>query len=146
KQIGALTSKPYAFIARPWELEKVNVVDYFDSFGSSAIAELRGFDLVRILPRINNKVNEEWLTDRARFFFDGLRYQRLLLQLLKKKFGFVPVSWGFVKDFFLNLSRIVSKKQFNGDIVPSFRFNFATGEADDLFRQVALKIITQRSG
>jgi NADH dehydrogenase/NADH:ubiquinone oxidoreductase subunit G len=146
RRIGALTSKPYAFIARPWELEKISVVDYFDSFGSSATAELRGFDLVRILPRINNKVNEEWLTDRARFYFDGLRYQRLLFPLLKKNFGLVPVSWGFVKNFFLNLSRIVSKKQFNGDLFPSFFFNFMTGEADDLFRQIVLKVIAQRSG
>lgn len=146
KQIGALTSKPYAFIARPWELEKINVVDYFDSFGSSAVAELRGFDLVRILPRINNKVNEEWLTDRARFYFDGLRYQRLLFPLLKKSFGFIPVSWEFVKNFFLNLFRIVSKKHFNEDLFPSFFFNFLTGEADDLFRQTILKVVAQRSG
>lgn len=146
KLIGALTSKPYAFVARPWELEKINVVDYFDSFGSSAIAELRGFDLVRILPRINNKVNEEWLTDRARFYFDGLRYQRLLFPLLKKSFGFVPVSWEFVRNFFLNLFRIVSKKYFNGDLFPSFFFNFMTGEADDLFRQIVLKTVAQRSG
>jgi NADH dehydrogenase/NADH:ubiquinone oxidoreductase subunit G len=145
-RIGALTSKPYAFIARPWELEKINVVDYFDSFGSSATVELRGFDLVRILPRINNRVNEEWLTDRARFYFDGLRYQRLLFPLLKKEFGFVPVSWFFVRNFFLNLFRITSKKLFNGDLYPSLFFNFMVGEADDIFRQMSLKVIVQRFG
>lgn len=146
KKIGALTSKSYAFVARPWELEKINVVDYFDSFGSSAVAELRGFDLVRILPRVNHKVNEEWLTDRARFFFDGLRYQRLLFPLVRKSFGFVPISWEFVKNFFLNLYRIVSKKNFNNDLFSTFFFNVATGEADDLFRQLTLKMLAQRSG
>jgi len=145
-RIGALTSKSYAFIARPWELEKVNIVDYFDSFGSSATAELRGFDLVRILPRINNKVNEEWLTDRARFFFDGLRYQRLLQPLIKKNLRFVPVSWEFVKNFFLNLFRVISMKQFKNDLFPAFFFNFLIGEADDLLRSVALKVVAQRSG
>lgn len=146
KKIGALTSKSYAFVARPWELEKINVVDYFDSFGSSAVAELRGFDLVRILPRVNSKVNEEWLTDRARFFFDGLRYQRLLFPLLRKSFGFVPISWEFVKNFFLNLYRIISKKNFNNELFSTFFFNITTGEADDLFRQLTLKVLAQRSG
>jgi NADH-quinone oxidoreductase subunit G len=146
KKIGALTSKSYAFVARPWELEKINVVDYFDSFGSSAVAELRGFDLMRILPRVNHKVNEEWLTDRARFFFDGLRYQRLLFPLIRKSFGFVPISWEFVKNFFLNLYRIIPKKNFNNDLFSTFFFNAASGEADDLFRQLTLKVLAQRSG
>ncbi len=69
--MGALTSKPYAFVARSWEVERVDCIDFFDVFGSSLFVELRGFDVVRVLPKINYLVNGEWLSDRARSFFDG---------------------------------------------------------------------------
>lgn len=75
--VGALTSKPYAFIARPWELAKVDSVDVLDAVGSNIRIDARGSEVLRILPRINDDVNEEWLGDKSRFAVDGLKRRRL---------------------------------------------------------------------
>ncbi|MFC3225996.1 NADH-quinone oxidoreductase subunit NuoG [Marinibaculum pumilum] len=75
--VGALTSKPYAFTARPWELKKTESVDAMDAVGASIRLDVRGREVMRILPRLNEAVNEEWLSDRSRFVFDGLRSRRL---------------------------------------------------------------------
>jgi NADH-quinone oxidoreductase subunit G len=75
--VGALTSKPYAFVARPWELSKVDSVDVLDAVGSNIRIDARGPEVLRILPRLNEDVNEEWLGDKSRFALDGLKRRRL---------------------------------------------------------------------
>jgi NADH-quinone oxidoreductase subunit G len=75
--VGALTSKPYAFAARPWELNKTQSVDVMDAVGSAIRIDTRGREVMRILPRINDDVNEEWISDKTRHVVDGLRAQRL---------------------------------------------------------------------
>ena len=75
--VGALTSKPYAFTARPWELTKTESIDVMDALGSNIRVDAKGREVMRILPRNNDGVNEEWLADRSRFIWDGLRRQRL---------------------------------------------------------------------
>jgi NADH-quinone oxidoreductase subunit G len=75
--VGALTSKPYAFVARPWELSKVDSIDVLDAVGTNIRIDARGPEVLRILPRLNEDVNEEWLGDKSRFALDGLRRRRL---------------------------------------------------------------------
>ncbi|KKJ77512.1 NADH dehydrogenase [Kiloniella litopenaei] len=75
--VGALTSKPYAFNARPWELKKVNSIDVMDAVGSNIRVDVRGREVLRVLPRIHEDVNEEWITDKTRYITDGLSRQRI---------------------------------------------------------------------
>jgi NADH-quinone oxidoreductase subunit G len=75
--VGALTSKPYAFAARPWELNKTESIDVMDALGCAIRVDTRGREVMRILPRINDDVNEEWISDKTRHVIDGLRTQRL---------------------------------------------------------------------
>src|SRR5882724_7470144 len=75
--VGALTSKPYAFAARPWELNKTESIDTMDALGSAIRVDSRGREVMRILPRVNDDVNEEWISDKTRHVIDGLRTQRL---------------------------------------------------------------------
>ncbi len=75
--VGALTSKPYAFAARPWELGKTESIDVMDAVGSAIRVDTRGREVMRILPRLNEDVNEEWISDKTRHVVDGLRVQRL---------------------------------------------------------------------
>src|SRR5215831_14066900 len=75
--VGALTSKPYAFAARPWELNKTESIDVMDALGSAIRIDTRGREVMRILPRDNDDVNEEWISDKTRHVVDGLRTQRL---------------------------------------------------------------------
>lgn len=92
--VGALTSKPYAFTARPWETRKTDSVDVLDAIGSNIVVTTRTGEVLRILPRINEEINEEWLSDKARFAYDGLKRQRLITPLLKNANGeLVAVEW-----------------------------------------------------
>src|SRR3954463_11914551 len=75
--VGALTSKPYAFAARPWELNKTESIDVMDALGPAIRIDTRGREVMRILPRVNEAVNEEWISDKTRHVVDGLRTQRL---------------------------------------------------------------------
>ncbi len=75
--VGALTSKPYAFKARSWELKKCESIDVMDATGSNIRIDSRGIEVLRILPRLNEEINEEWISDKTRFCYDGLKYQRL---------------------------------------------------------------------
>ena len=75
--VGALTSKPYSFNARPWELLKTESVDVMDAVGSAIRVDARGAEVMRVLPRVNEEVNEEWIADKTRHAVDGLRRQRL---------------------------------------------------------------------
>ena len=95
--MGALTSKPYAFNARPWELQRFNGVDFLDGFGSSIYVDVRGTRIVRVTPRINEDLNEEWITDKIRFFYDGIARQRIGFPMfsdrLKSTKTFIKLSW-----------------------------------------------------
>ncbi|KAK1776705.1 hypothetical protein QBC45DRAFT_418720 [Copromyces sp. CBS 386.78] len=91
--VGALTSKPYAFRARPWELKKTESVDVLDGLGSNIRVDTRGLEVMRILPRLNDEVNEEWINDKTRFACDGLKTQRLTIPLVRREGKFEPASW-----------------------------------------------------
>ncbi|KAG6873842.1 hypothetical protein C0995_010454 [Termitomyces sp. Mi166 len=93
--VGALTSKPYAFTARPWELKNTESVDVLDAVGSNIRIDSRGVQVMRIQPRTNDDVNEEWISDKTRYAYDGLRTQRLTTPLIKSPSGdrFVPATW-----------------------------------------------------
>merc|ERR1712093_599204 len=91
--VGALTSKPYAFQARPWELKKTESVDVLDAVGSNIRIDSRGTQVYRIQPRVNDDINEEWIHDKTRFAYDGLKYQRLTTPLVRQGDKFVPASW-----------------------------------------------------
>ena len=75
--VGALVSKPYAFTARPWELSKTESIDVMDALGSNIRVDTKGREVMRFLPRNHDGVNEEWISDKTRFVWDGLRRQRL---------------------------------------------------------------------
>jgi NADH-quinone oxidoreductase subunit G len=91
--VGALTSKPYEFKARPWELTKTESIDVMDAVGSAIRVDSRGNEVMRVLPRLNEAVNEEWISDKARFIFDGLKTQRLDRPYLRINGKLSPVSW-----------------------------------------------------
>jgi NADH-quinone oxidoreductase subunit G len=91
--VGALTSKPYAFAARPWELSKTESVDVMDALGSAIRIDARGREVMRILPRVNEDVNEEWISDKTRHVVDGLRAQRLDQPYIRENGRLVPASW-----------------------------------------------------
>ena len=91
--VGALTSKPYAFVARPWELSKTESVDVMDAVGSNIRVDARGPEVLRVLPRLNEDVNEEWISDKTRFACDGLRRQRLDRPYVRIDGRLRPATW-----------------------------------------------------
>jgi NADH-quinone oxidoreductase subunit G len=91
--VGALTSKPYAFTARPWELKKTDSVDVLDAVGANIRIDTRGAEVLRIMPRLNEDVNEEWLADKSRFALDGLKRRRLDTPWVKKDGKLTKASW-----------------------------------------------------
>jgi NADH-quinone oxidoreductase subunit G len=91
--VGALTSKPYAFAARPWELAKTEAIDVMDAVGSAIRVDTRGREVMRILPRVNEDVNEEWISDKTRHVVDGLRSQRLDQPYIREHGRLRPASW-----------------------------------------------------
>ncbi|KAM7016841.1 NADH-ubiquinone oxidoreductase 75 kDa subunit, mitochondrial [Ammospiza nelsoni] len=92
--VGALTSKPYAFTARPWETRKVESIDVLDAVGSNIVVSTRTGEVMRILPRLHEDINEEWISDKTRFAYDGLKRQRLTQPMVKNEKGvFVYTSW-----------------------------------------------------
>ena len=91
--VGALTSKPYAFTARPWELTKTETIDVMDALGSNIRVDTKGREVMRILPRNHDGVNEEWISDKTRFVWDGLRRQRLDRPYVREHGKLRPASW-----------------------------------------------------
>jgi len=91
--VGALTSKPYAFAARPWELAKTETIDVMDALGSAIRIDTRGREVLRILPRVNDDVNEEWISDKTRHVVDGLRTQRLDQPYVRVNGRLIPATW-----------------------------------------------------
>ncbi|CCA93511.1 MULTISPECIES: NADH-quinone oxidoreductase subunit NuoG [unclassified Novosphingobium] len=92
--VGALTSRPYAYEARPWELKKTLGIDVSDAIGANIRIDSRGREVLRVLPRINDDVNEEWISDKARYQVDGLTKRRLDKPFLRRDGKLVPASWG----------------------------------------------------
>ena len=92
--VGALTSKPYAFAARPWELNKTESIDVMDALGCAIRIDTRGREVMRILPCINDEINEEWISDKTRHVVDGLRTQRLDQPYLRENGQLRPTTWG----------------------------------------------------
>jgi len=91
--VGALTSKPYAFSARPWELNKTETIDIMDAMGSNIRIDSKGLRVMRVLPRLNEDINEEWITDKTRFFWDGLNIQRIDKPYKRVDGILKPTSW-----------------------------------------------------
>ncbi|UWP87958.1 NADH-quinone oxidoreductase subunit NuoG [Aliiroseovarius crassostreae] len=92
--VGALTSKPYAFTARPWELTKTETIDVMDALGSNIRVDTKGREVKRILPRNHDGVNEEWISDKTRFIWDGLRRQRLDTPYIRENGKLRKAGWG----------------------------------------------------
>ncbi len=92
--VGALTSKPYAFTARPWELTKTESIDVMDALGSNIRIDTKGREVMRILPRNHDGVNEEWISDKTRFIWDGLRRQRLDTPYVRENGKLRKAGWG----------------------------------------------------
>lgn len=96
--VGALVSKPYAFTARPWELRKTESIDVMDAVGSNIRIDTRGREVMRILPRNHDDVNEEWISDKTRFVWDGLRRQRLDKPYIRQNGRLRPATWAEALD------------------------------------------------
>jgi len=138
--VGALTSKPYAFKLRSWELYKVETIDIMDSFCSNIRVDYKGDEIMRILPLLNENLNEEWITDKARFSYDGLYIQRLTHPLFNDKLRrrIITVSWSFiVKKFKEFLSKYYNT---------IFKFYGFTGSLVDIESTMALKLLTNKMG
>ncbi|HST74649.1 MAG TPA: NADH-quinone oxidoreductase subunit NuoG, partial [Acetobacteraceae bacterium] len=127
--VGALTSKPYAFTARPWELKKTDSIDALDALGTNIRIDSRGPEVLRILPRINDDVNEEWLGDKSRFFVDGLKRRRLDRPWVRRDGKLVPASWA---EAFAAIARRVQG-------VPGERIGAVAGDLCDAESMLALK-------
>ncbi|WP_037351752.1 NADH-quinone oxidoreductase subunit NuoG [Anaplasma marginale] len=104
--VGALTSKPYSFKARPWELSHCDTIDVLDAVCSNIRVDSRGLEVMRVLPRLNEDINEEWISDKTRFSYDGLNVQRLDKPYVRKRNKLVEASWdkalGLVTEGFRN--------------------------------------------
>jgi len=109
--VGALTSKPYAFVARSWELNKTESIDVMDALGCAIRIDTRGSEVMRILPRANEDINEEWISDKTRHVVDGLRTQRLDQPYLRERGRLRPASWSEAfKAIAARLARIPPKR------------------------------------
>jgi len=104
--VGALTSKPYAFHARPWELVKTETIDVMDAVGSNIRVDSRGREVMRVLPRVHEGINEGWISDKTRFIWDGLKSQRLDQPYVRKNKKLVVASWD---EAFASVAKAVKK-------------------------------------
>ncbi|XP_045500649.1 NADH-ubiquinone oxidoreductase 75 kDa subunit, mitochondrial [Colias croceus] len=135
--VGALTSKPYSFAARPWETRRIDSVDVLDPLGSNIVVATRTNEVLRILPRTNEEINEEWLSDKSRFACDGLKRQRLVSPMIADSRGnLTPVEWE---------DAIVAAAQAIRDCPPEKLVGVA-GELADAESLVALKDLLNRLG
>ena len=114
--VGALTSKPYAFEARPWELKKTESVDVMDAVGSNIRVDSYNWEVKRILPRLNNDINEEWISDKTRYSCDGLLKQRLDIPYVKKNNKLQKSSWDEVISILVNKINSTNPSEIGGHI------------------------------
>ena len=120
--VGALTSKPYAFNARPWELRKTQSVDAMDAVGSNIRVDARGREVLRILPVLHEEINEEWVADKSRFVWDGLKRQRLDKPYVRKDGKLVAASWDEALTVVADKLKAIPKERIAalaGDLVPA---------------------------
>lgn len=111
--VGALTSKPYSFKARPWELFSVYTYDIIDGFGANIQLDFRGLELLRVLPKTNRFLNEEWISDRTRFSYDSFNIQRLTNSFFLNNNNFKKLNWYESLLFFKNILFLKKKLSFN---------------------------------
>jgi len=133
--VGALTSKPYAFTARPWELSKTESVDVLDAVGSNIRVDTRGREVLRILPVNNDDVNEEWLGDKSRFACDGLKRQRLDTPYVRRNGQLQPASWN--EAFAAIAARL---KGVNGQRIAAIAGDLADAEAMCALKDLMTKL------
>ena len=136
--VGALTSKPYAFKARPWELTKTETIDVHDAVGSNIRVDAKGREVMRVLPRLHEDVNEEWISDRTRFSYDGLNAQRLDRPYIRdeKSGKLSEASWDEAFDFIAAKLKGVKGEQIAGLV----------GDLVDVESTVALKDLLSELG
>ncbi|XDG02904.1 hypothetical protein ABKA04_002519 [Annulohypoxylon sp. FPYF3050] len=136
--VGALTSKPYAFRARPWELKKTESIDVLDGLGSAIRVDSRGLEVMRVIPRLNDDVNEEWINDKTRFACDGLKTQRLTMPLVRREGKFEPAPWEQA------LTEIAAAYQ---QLAPAGNeFKVIAGELTEVESLVAMKDLANKLG
>ena len=142
--VGALTSKPYAFEARPWELKKTESVDVMDAVGSNIRVDTFNWEVKRILPRLNNDINEEWISDKTRYSCDGLLKQRLDVPYIKKNNKLQKSNWDEVISILVEKIKKLSPNEIGGHIgdmvnlenALSFKKFFSVLKSDNLeFRE-----------
>jgi NADH-quinone oxidoreductase subunit G len=114
--VGALTSKPYAFEARPWELKKTESIDVMDAVGSNIRVDTYGWEVKRVLPRLNNEINEEWISDKTRYACDGLGKQRLDVPYIKKNDKLVKATWDDAIELIANKIKLIKPEQIAGHV------------------------------
>jgi len=136
--VGALLSKPYAFRARPWELNHTESVDVLDGLGSNIRIDARGLQVMRILPRLNDDINEEWINDKTRFAADGLNTQRLTTPLIRRDNQFQPATW---EQVLVEISEKYKEIQPKGDEI-----KFVAGHLCDTETLVAAKDLANQLG
>ena len=112
--VGALTSKPYAFEARPWELKKTETIDVMDAVGSNIRVDTRGWEVKRILPKVNEDINEEWISDKTRFACDGLLKQRLDTPYIRENGRLKKVSWSQAFELLINKIKSFDAREIGG--------------------------------
>lgn len=135
--VGALTSKPYSFAARPWETRRIDSVDVLDPLGSNIVVATRTNEVLRILPRTNEEINEEWLSDKSRFACDGLKRQRLVTPMLADSRGnLTPVDW---EDAIVAAARALRD-------CPPGKLLVVAGDMADAESLVALKDLANKLG
>jgi len=134
--VGALTSKPYAFKARSWELKKTETIDVMDAVGSNIRIDSRGIEVMRILPRLNEEINEEWISDKTRFCYDGLKYQRLDNPYVKKDGKFKEATFDEAYEAIISKIKSLKPSQISA-------FSGQVSAAEEIF---ALKKFLQKLG
>lgn len=134
--VGALTSKPYAFVARPWETRRTDSIDVLDAVGSNIVISHRTGEVLRILPRVNEEINEEWLSDKARFSYDGLKRQRLITPMIKVNGKLEAVNW---EDALITVAQALQD-------ISSNKCAAIAGKLADAEALVALKDLVNRLG
>jgi len=134
--VGALTSKPYSGRARSWELTHTPSIDVMDAVGSAIRIDTRGPEVMRILPRPNDAVNEDWISDKTRFFYDGLKYQRLDTPYVRKNGVLKPVTWN-------EAFKAIAKRLKD---VPGEKIAAIAGDLADAESMVALKDVMRALG
>ncbi|KAF9327265.1 hypothetical protein BG006_009395 [Podila minutissima] len=133
--VGALLAKPYIFNARPWELKNTESIDVLDALGSNIRVDSRGIEVMRILPRLNEDINEEWISDRTRSAYDGLKTQRLTTPMIRKGDTFVTVNWADA------LHKVASEMKAAGSSIKA-----VAGQLADAESLVALKDLVNTLG